>query len=206
VRGVEHIPWLYDATMWLADRGGLARWRDWLVGGASGRVLEVGCGTGRNLPRYPAIAHPVGLDPDLPALLRARRRAPAVPLVQAQVEALPFRDDSFDTVVSSLVFCSVDEPHRGLAEVRRALAPGGALRMLEHVRAVSPGWARVQDLIQPAWTWFSGGCRPNRPTERWVEDAGFAIEDGGRRRRRELRRFQARPATDGGATGAPRGG
>lgn len=193
MRGVEHIPWLYDGFMALTERGGLGRWRDWLAGGARGRVLEVGCGTGRNLPRYGAAARPMGLEPDFGLLLRARRRAAGVPLVGGLAEALPFADGCFDTVVSSLTFCSVDDPRRGLAELRRVLAAGGALRMLEHVRAVSPRWARVQDLLQPAWTWFTGGCRPNRPTEQWVEEAGFRIEPEGRRSRRELRRFQARP-------------
>ena len=193
MRGVEHVPWLYDASMWLFERGGLGRWRDWLVGGARGRVLEVGCGTGRNLPRYGAGARPVGIDPDLPALLRARRRAPAVPLVRGRAEALPFRDGAFDTVVSSLVFCSVDEPRQGLAELRRVLAAAGTLRMLEHVRATSGAGGRLQDLVQPAWTWLAGGCRPNRPTEAWVEAAGFCIAAEGRRSHRLLRRFEARP-------------
>ena len=193
MRGIEHVPWLYDTAMWLFERGGLGRWRDWLAGGAAGRVLEVGCGTGRNLPRYASSSRPVGMDPDLPALLRARRRAPGVPLVRARVEALPFRDGCFDTVVSGLAFCSVDEPLAGLAELRRVLARGGVLCMIEHVRVESSAGGRLQDLVQPAWTWFTGGCRPNRPTERWVEEAGFRIEAAGRRRRRALRRFQARP-------------
>jgi ubiquinone/menaquinone biosynthesis C-methylase UbiE len=192
VRGLEHIPWLYDATMWLTERGRLGAWRDWLVGDAAGRTLEVGCGTGRNLPRYGARARPVALDPDLPALLRARRRAPGVPLVRARVEELPFQTGSFDSVVSGLVFCSVDHPKAGLVELRRVLARGGALRMIEHVRSPSRAGARLQDLAQPAWTWLTGGCRPNRPTERWVEEAGFHIEPEGRRSRGVLRRFQAR--------------
>jgi ubiquinone/menaquinone biosynthesis C-methylase UbiE len=198
MRGIEHVPWLYDASMALCDRGRLGAWRDWLIAGAAGRTLEVGCGTGRNLPRYGTGARPVGIDPDLAALRRARRRAPRVPLVQGRAEALPFRDGAFETVVSSLVFCSVDDPRAGLGELRRVLAPGGALRMLEHVRAPSRGGARLQDLLQPAWTWLTGGCRPNRPTERWVEEAGFRIEPDGRRSRGAMRRFQARAASAGG--------
>ncbi|GEJ58361.1 class I SAM-dependent methyltransferase [Anaeromyxobacter diazotrophicus] len=190
MRGLEQIPWLYDAGMALADRRWLARWRDWLAGGARGRVLELGCGTGRNLPRYPPGAALVAVDPHPQNLARARRRAPGVPLVQARAEALPFRDGAFESVVAALVLCSVDDPPRALAEVRRVLAPGGALRAVEHVRA--RGWqARLQDAVQPAWTHVSGGCRPNRDTEAAVEAAGFRLEQEGRRTRGLFRRFSA---------------
>src|SRR5512136_142637 len=108
-------------------------WRRWLVGGALGRTLDVGCGTGRNLPLFPPGTRVVAVDPHPQNLARARRRAPGVSLVQARAEALPFRDGCFDTAVSGLVFCSVGDAPAGLAEVSRVLAPGGALRMLEHV-------------------------------------------------------------------------
>ena len=190
MRGFEQIPWLYDATLALAEWTGLKRWRHRLCEGARGRVLDLGSGTGRNLPFLPAGA--VGVDPALDPLRRARRRAPAARLVQARAEALPFRGQVFDTVVSGLVFCSVDDPEASLGEVRRILRPGGALRMLEHVRSERPWRARVQDLIQPAWTRVSGGCRPNRETEQTVEAAGFAIEPATRRAKGSLRRFVAR--------------
>jgi len=196
MRGVEQIPWLYDGLMSLQDWLGLRRWRRWLAGGARGRVLEVGCGTGRNLPLYgDGAALVVGLDPAHGALRSARRRAPGVPLVVASAEALPFRAGAFDTVVSGLVFCSVADPKRGLAEVRRVLAPGGSLRMMEHVRSRRPLVAKLQDLVQPAWTRVQGGCHPNRDTERSVAAAGFAIEAAGRRARGALRRFVARSST-----------
>jgi SAM-dependent methyltransferase len=172
---------------------GLGRWRRWLVEGARGRTLDLGCGTGRNLPLYGPGVRVVGVDPAWPVLGRARRRAPGVPLVRARAEALPFRSGVFDTVVSGLVFCSVPDPARGLSEVRRVLRPGGRLRMLEHVRSTRPWRGRVQDAIQPCWTWVMGGCRPNRETERTVEAAGFVIEADGRRARGDMRRFAARP-------------
>lgn len=193
MRGVEQIPWLYDAICAVCEWQGFARWRRWVTVGARGRTLDLGCGTGRNLPLYPATVRAIGLDPAADALRRARRRAPRTPLVRASADALPFRDGAFDTVVSGLVLCSVADPPRALAEVRRVLGPGGTLRALEHVRSTRPWRARFQDWIQPAWTRVAGGCHPNRETEQAVEAAGFAIEPDGRRARGTMRRFAARP-------------
>jgi ubiquinone/menaquinone biosynthesis C-methylase UbiE len=192
MRGVEQIPWLYDAYCSLVERFGLERWRRWLVTGAAGRTLDVGCGTGRNLPFFDAGARVVGLDPAPDSLWAARRRAPGVRLVQGDAQALPFRDGVFDTVVSGLVFCSVPDPARGLAEVKRVLVPGGTLRMLEHVRATGRLRARFQDRCQPLWTRLTGGCRWNRETERTVEAAGFRIDPSTRRAKGDMRRFVAR--------------
>lgn len=196
MRGVEQIPWIYDGVMSILELFGLRRWRLWLVGGARGRTLDIGCGTGRDLPLYRTGAEVVGVDPNLDALRRARRRGPRVPLVVARAEALPFRDGVFDTVVSALVFCSVEDPQRGLAEIRRVLRADGRLRMLEHVRATGRLAAWWQDLTQPAWTKISGGCHPNRDTETTVEGCGFLIEEAGRRAKGRMRRFSARPAAD----------
>src|SRR5687767_13927348 len=193
MRGIEQIPWLYDACCALCEQGGLARWRRWLVDGAEGTVLDVGCGTGRNLPLFRPGVRVVGLEPSAEALARARRRAPGVPLVQGDAEALPFRAGAFDTVVIGLVFCSVPDPARGLGEVRRVLKPGGALRMLEHVRASGGIKARIQDRWQPLWTRITGGCRWNRDTEAAVARAGFRIDAHERRARGDMRRFVARP-------------
>jgi ubiquinone/menaquinone biosynthesis C-methylase UbiE len=196
MRGVEQIPWLYDLGMAFAEWRGLRRWRAWTVKGATARTLDLGAGTGRNLPLLPPGVRAVAVDPHLDGLVRARRRAPAVPLVVARAEALPFRDGTFDTVLCSLALCSVAEPDSALAEVRRVLRPGGALRLLEHVRA-SGLIGRLQDLVQPAWTSFTGGCHPNRDTEAAVTRAGFAVDAASRRARGTLRRLAAR------APGAP---
>ena len=193
MRGVEQIPWLYDAMCFVLESTGLKRWRDWLTGGARGLTLEVGCGTGRNLPRYGAHAQVIALEPDADMLGAARERAPNVRFVRASAEALPFRDGAFDTVVSGLVFCSVPRPQLGLAEVKRVLNDDGRLRMIEHVR--SDGWyGGVQDFLQPAWTKVAGGCHPNRRTVETVEAAGFQLEEDGRRSDGTLRRFSAKKA------------
>ena len=107
MRGIEQIPFVYDAMMALFELLGLGRWRAALVAGARGRSLDLGCGTGRNLPRYAGFA--VGLDPSAEALAKARVRSPSVPLVRGSAHALPFRPGTFDTVVSGLVFCSVPD-------------------------------------------------------------------------------------------------
>ena len=192
MRGVEQVPWLYDAICALVEWRGLAGWRRWLARGARGRTLDLGCGTGRNLPLFPAGVRAIGVDPAFDSLQRARRRVPDATLVCGSAEALPFRPGVFDTVVCGLVLCSVPDPARGLAEVRRVLRADGTLRALEHVRSTRRWKARYQDWIQPAWTRLAGGCRPNRDTERTVEAAGFTIEAEGRRAEADLRRFAAR--------------
>jgi ubiquinone/menaquinone biosynthesis C-methylase UbiE len=190
VRGLEQIPLLYDGYMALADRIGLWKLRAWLTTGAKGFVVEIGCGTGRNLTRYSTDTRVFGVDPLPDALRRARRRAPSAMLVCASAEALPFARSSFDTAVFSLVLCSVPNPLAALAEVRRILKSDGSLRMLEHVRSDVPWQARLQDFIQPLWTRVTGGCHPNRETETAVRGAGFRIDVS--RANGNLRRLVAR--------------
>ncbi|GEL69243.1 class I SAM-dependent methyltransferase [Myxococcus virescens] len=167
----------YDAVMTPLGWLGLTAARRKLVRGLSGHVLEVGTGTGLALPGYPdTVTAVTAIDVDEAALARAQRRRPDARLLYASVESLPFPAASFDAVVSSLVFCSVEAPARALAEIFRVLRPGGALRMLEHVRAPSPALATVQDLLTPAWMRVSGGCRLDRETFDLVRRAGFDIE------------------------------
>jgi ubiquinone/menaquinone biosynthesis C-methylase UbiE len=192
MRGFEQIPWLYDAVCALCEATGLRRWREWLARGARGLTLDVGCGTGRNLPLFPEGTRVVGIDFARDSLLRARRREPRALLVRASAEALPFRDRSFDTVVSGLVLCSVPHPGLAVSEMRRVLRDEGELRLLEHVRSTRAWKARLQDLVQPAWTLLTGGCHPNRDTEATVLSAGFAI--GERRARNDMRRLALRKA------------
>jgi SAM-dependent methyltransferase len=196
VRGLERIPWLYDLGMSLLERGGLGRWRAWLAGGATGRVLDLGAGTGRDLPLYPPGTLAIALDPHPENVARARRRAHGAPFVLGRAEALPFRDGTFDTVVCGLVLCSVDDPARALAEARRVLRPGGTLRLLEHVRSRGVAGA-LQDLAQPVWTAMSGGCRPNRETVGAVSAAGFAIDSASVRASGVMRRLVARAPAAG---------
>jgi ubiquinone/menaquinone biosynthesis C-methylase UbiE len=149
-----------------------------LVGDLRGTVLEVGAGNGLNLAYYRNVERVVALEPDRYMLEHLRRRARQVSypveIVDRRAEELPFPEASFDAVVASLVLCSVDDPTRVLAEVRRVLKPSGQLRFLEHVRGYGLGGA-VHDVISPLWKVTAGGCRPNRQTEQTIRAAGFAV-------------------------------
>jgi SAM-dependent methyltransferase len=188
MRGIEHVPWLYDALMSVVERARFRRWRAWLADGAAGRVLEIGCGTGRNLPFY--ASPPVAIDPDFALVRAARRRAPQARYVVGAAEALPFAPSTIDTVVSSLVLCSVGDPKQSVQEIACVLRKNGSLRAIEHVRATSGVVALLQDAGQPFWTWFTGGCHPNRNTERTIAENGFEIIE--RRADGVMRRLHAR--------------
>jgi SAM-dependent methyltransferase len=172
--------WLYDGVAGGLERLGLGRLRGDLSRGLAGRVLEIGVGTGRQLPHHPAGADVTGIDPDPAALGVARRRRPSARLVVARAEALPFGDDAFDWVVGALVMCTVDDPAAALREARRVLRPGGRLRLLEHVRSPHRPVARAQALASPLWGALAGGCRLDRPTRELVAAAGFAPAGEGR--------------------------
>jgi len=190
--GLEKIPGFYDFFMDLCEARGLGRWRARLARSARGRLLDVGVGTGRSLRHYGPDATIVGIDPWFPSLLAARKKEPEARLILGQVEDLPFVTDTFDIVASSLTFCSVGDPQRGLREIERVMCPGGELRMLEHVRSRGRFVGATQDLLQPFWTWITGGCHPNRDTEFIVEAAGFRVERWGRRESGTMRGFVAR--------------
>jgi ubiquinone/menaquinone biosynthesis C-methylase UbiE len=174
---------VYDRALAGIERAGLADLRAELLSEARGRTLEIGAGTGHNLPHYPESVTELVLtepDPHMAKRLRAHieeqpPRAPAE-VIEASAEDLPFDDDGFETVVATLVFCTVEDPARALAEVRRVLQPGGALLFLEHVRSQRAGLGRWQDRIERPWGWVAGGCHPNRATDEALAAAGFWIE------------------------------
>ena len=174
----------YDRMTARAERGGLGDLRHRLLSTASGRVLELGAGTGSNLQHYTdavtelVLAEP---DPNMAKLLRERlaREGTAAgnpSVIEASAEDLPFDDGSFDTVVSTLVLCTVEDPARAVSEVRRVLVGGGRFLYLEHVRSARPGLARWQDWLERPWGWVAGGCHPNRPTDQLLAGAGFFID------------------------------
>jgi len=173
---------VYDRTMAAAEREGLGALRAELLAGARGRVLELGAGTGANLAHYPTGLDAVLLaEPEAPMARRLRPRAagsglPAEVLV-APAAALPVPDGSVDTVVCTLVLCTVPDVAAALAEVRRVLAPGGRLLFLEHVRHPDPRRARRQDIWNPIQRRVAHGCNVNRPTGELIAAARFALHD-----------------------------
>ncbi len=182
---------LYDPFLWLGERLGMARRRAELLSAARGRVLEIGAGTGLNLPYYPAgLTELVLAEPGeamsrrldgKPAVQRDPGRPPAgqgqpITRLSARAEELPFDDHSFDTVVSTLVLCTVADPGRAIAEVARVLRPGGRFLFCEHVRA-EPGWRRnLQHRMVAAWAAFADGCRCDRSTLELVESRFAEVE------------------------------
>lgn len=146
----------------------------------SGRVLELGVGVGANWPYLPADLDYLGIEPDPHMLRRARKRAAAMghrfTVEQARAEALPFEDESFDTVLVTLTLCTVDDPQRALSEAQRVLKPGGSLIFAEHVRPEGRLAASVFDAITPLWRRVGAGCHPNRRTEQAISAAGLQIE------------------------------
>jgi SAM-dependent methyltransferase len=170
---------LYDRVGASAERRWMGARRRRLLAGARGAVLEIGGGTEANLAHYPDVDRVTIAEPD--PFMRSRigpklegARVP-VEVSAAGAEALPFPDGSFDTVVSTLVLCTVPDQAAALDEVRRILRPGGRLLFIEHVRAAG-SMARWQDRLEPLWRRLFGGCHPNRDTVAAIEDAGFEIE------------------------------
>jgi|HubBroStandDraft_5_1064220.scaffolds.fasta_scaffold36235_3 SAM-dependent methyltransferase len=174
----------YDRQMAKTEKAGLRSSREGLLAGASGDVLEIGGGTGANLPCYgPEVGSLTITEPQPPMLrhlernvraLCANQHGPAARVLRAPAEDLPFDDHSFDVAVSTLVLCGVDDQPRALRELRRVLRPGGRLLFIEHVRSDDPGAARLQDRMN----WLNRlvvCCDCNRPTLDSILAAGFTV-------------------------------
>jgi ubiquinone/menaquinone biosynthesis C-methylase UbiE len=175
---------IYDRLLAESERKGLADMRVDLLRSATGRTLEIGAGTGANLELYPsAVTELVLTEPDPHMAKRLRtslaEKPAAVPaeVIEAGAEDLTFEDASFDTVVSTLVLCTVPDPERAVAEAKRVLRPGGRFLFIEHVRdAESTGRARWQDRLERPWGWVAGGCHPNRDTGQLIARRFATVE------------------------------
>ena len=174
----------YDRQIAKAEKAGLRAFRERLLAGASGDVLEIGGGTGANLPCYgPAVTSLTITEPQPPMLRRLERKVrehsagqhgAAARVLRAPAEDLPFDDHTFDVAVSTLVLCGVDDQPRALRELHRVLRPGGRLLFIEHVRSDDPATARLQDRMN----WLNRlvvCCDCNRPTLDSIRSAGFIV-------------------------------
>lgn len=169
----------YDVAMRVLDRAGLRQARRRTVGDVTGRVLEIGIGTGLNLVAYRPDVTVQGIDPSGPALAIAARRGERlgrpVELITGDAAVLPFADATFDAVVGTFALCSVGDVEAVLGECRRVLRSGGTLRVLEHARSDHPGIAKGQARLAPAWARASGGCRLDHDVQQAIETAGLHI-------------------------------
>ena len=159
----------------------LVPYRERVTAAAEGRVLEIGMGSGLNLPFYPgSVRQIVGVEPSPRLIGTARGVAPRcrspVTFIESSAEAIPLDAGSVDTAVTTWTLCTIPRAATALAEMRRVLTPGGRLLFVEHGRAPDDSVRNWQDRLTPAWRRFSGGCHLNRPIRTMIEDAGFRLE------------------------------
>ena len=171
----------YDRQLAKVEQAGLGELRQKLLAGASGRVLEVGGGTGANLPFYGPDVESLTITEPEPSMLRrlerrVREQSPDTKVLRAPAEDLPFEDNTFDVAISTLVLCGVDDQARALGELRRALRPGGRLIFIEHVRSDEPGLARWQDRLNGVIR-VVACCDCNRRTLDSIKAEGFEVTD-----------------------------
>ncbi len=171
---------LYDPVLWMSERVGMRARREELLRHARGRTVELGSGTGLNLPHYPDdLAELTLTEPDAAMTARLerklRRNGRVARVLNAPAEQLPFDDGSIDTVISTLVLCTVDSPDLALREIARVLRPDGQLLFIEHVRSESPRLAAWQDRLAGPWQRFAEGCRCNRATVELIEAGDLKI-------------------------------
>lgn len=191
VRGSWFSATTYDLFLSVGERAGMSDYRASLVGQARGEVLEIGAGTGLNLAHYPAhLKRLVLCEPEPHMAKRLERKVArlrgSAQIVQARAERLPFDDDSFDTVVSTLVLCTVADPEAALDEIRRVLRPAGAFLFLEHVRSDDDRLARWQDRLNGPWRSFAEGCNCNRRTVERLRARGYSVNVADRRTWRRM--------------------
>jgi ubiquinone/menaquinone biosynthesis C-methylase UbiE len=176
----------YDGILGRSERAGLGQMRRQLLAGASGRVLELGAGTGVNLELYPgAVSELVALEPDPHMARQLRERLAASPrwagggaeVAEIGAERLPYEDASFDAGVATLVLCTIPDPAAALGELRRVLKPGAPLLFIEHVRAAEPQVARLQDRLEKPWRFLGDGCHCNRDTAATMVASGFELPE-----------------------------
>ncbi|MCD6060688.1 MAG: ycgJ [Moraxellaceae bacterium] len=177
----QHVlPYLLDLACGLAP---VREQRAKVVPQASGRVLEIGIGTGLNLEHYDKarLRELVGLDPNAElkglARKRAQRAGVEVELVSLSAEGIPFADASFDTVVVTYSLCTIPDPVAALREMRRVLKPGGRLLFCEHGLAPEEGVRRWQRRLTPLWSTLAGGCHLDRDVPALLREAGFRCDD-----------------------------
>lgn len=169
----------YDAFMKPLEHRYITKWRKELLTNARGKVLEIGAGTGINFPIYEQCDEVFALEPNPYMIEKAevRRKQASIPItiLAGKAEKLPFPNEQFDTIVVTLVLCSVDDPKQAVAEMKRVLKTNGTILLIEHVKMKQPILATLQNMLNPVWKQISDGCHLNRNTEQTINDAGLNI-------------------------------
>jgi ubiquinone/menaquinone biosynthesis C-methylase UbiE len=169
----------YDTWMEPIEKRAFHSIRKRLLLQAKGTVLEIGSGTGVNFKYYQHVDKVVGVEPELSmlekSLVRVNQSDLNIEVIRASAEQLPFHSDTFDSVVGTLVFCTIPDPVVALKEIRRVCKPGGKVLLFEHVRLSHPIWGTLQDWLTPTWRKLCSGCHLNRNTLDAVEQAGFQV-------------------------------
>ena len=173
------LPYLIDLSM---KNPATTQCRSEIIPKATGRVLEVGIGSGLNFPFYGAsVSHVWGIDPSVELLAMARSKAAALPypveLLRGSAEDLPLESASVDTVVLTWTLCSIADPARALHDLRRVLKPGGSVLFAEHGLAPDPAIQAWQRRLNPLWKYIAGGCNMNRKIDELIAGAGFSLKE-----------------------------
>lgn len=173
------FPAIYDIAMKPLEEGTFKKIRSNLLSQAKGRVLEIGAGTGVNFPLYRDADHVYAIEPNPSMIEKAepRKQQAKVPIqIHPQsAENLHFAAHTFDTVVATLVFCTIPDPKKALEELKRVTKPGGTILFFEHVKMEQPFLGGLQELLNPFWKKVCDGCHLNRDTLHLVEESGLRV-------------------------------
>ena len=169
---------IYDALMVPADKLGFQQVRRMVVKGATGRTLEIGAGTGLNFRHFENARQVYAIEPDPYMLKRAAGRMEnRVVLARAEAERLPFPDNTFDTVVSTLTFCTIGDPLSAAGEIKRVLKPDGCFFFAEHPIAEQSFLAHAEKVMTPVWKRIAGGCHLDRDILSFFKSAGLTVSE-----------------------------
>ena len=175
----RNFPKWYDQFMNPLEHGTFKGIRADLIQRASGEVIEIGSGTGINFPFYREVTSVTAIEPN-PYMIqqaKSKQEKATVPIdmIQADAEELPFADHTFDTVVATLVFCTIPNVEKALEEMKRICKPNGKILLFEHVKMDNPFLANLQMMLTPLWKRICDGCCLNRDTVSVLESKGFNI-------------------------------
>ncbi|TCP28890.1 methyltransferase family protein [Scopulibacillus darangshiensis] len=175
------FPKLYDKLMAPLEKKKLENIRRGLISKAEGHVLEIGSGTGANFPFYKNASHITAIEPN-PNMIKEslpkinQTRVP-IDIRQESAEVLPFKENTFDTVVGTLVFCTIPNPRQALNDIRRVLKPEGKFLLFEHVRMGNTTLSSLQNILTPVWKHLCDGCHLNRDTLKFVQESEFHVNN-----------------------------